>query len=73
MPSKQTPQLEDGHTRIANELLDAIIAFDFSKRQQKIVLQVIRKTYGFNKKVDDMTVSQIARSCRLQRSHGRPA
>lgn len=53
------PQLEDGHTRIANELFDAIINFDFSKRHYKVVLFVLRKTYGWNKKADVMSLSQI--------------
>lgn len=54
------PQLEDGYTRIACELLEAIARFDFSKRQYKVVLAVIRRTYGFGKKTDDMTITQIA-------------
>lgn len=54
------PQAENGHTRIANELLEAILIADFSKRQQKIILAIIRKTYGYNKTSDDMTVSQLA-------------
>lgn len=54
------PQTEDGYTRIANELLDAILRYPFSKRELNIVLAVIRKTYGFNKKADDMTLTQLA-------------
>lgn len=60
-----SPQLEDGFTRIANELLDAIIAFSFSKREQKIILCIIRKTYGYSKKEDDMTLTQIANATGL--------
>jgi len=55
-----SPQIEDGYTRIANELLDAILSFSFSKRDMKVIFAVIRKTYGYNKKVDDMTLTQIA-------------
>lgn len=55
-----SPQLEDGHTRIANELLDAIIRFDFSKRQYKVMLAILRKTYGYGKKSDDISSVQIA-------------
>ena len=54
------PQIQDGFTRIANELLDAMLSFDFSKRQQKVLLAIVRKTYGYNKKQDDITVSQLA-------------
>jgi phage replication O-like protein O len=64
-----SPQIEDGHTRIANELLEAIIRFDFSKRQYKIVFFVLRKTYGWNKKADVMSLSQILDGTGLRRDH----
>ena len=54
------PQAEEGHTRIANELLEAILLADLSKRQQKVILAIIRKTYGYNKTCDDITVSQLS-------------
>ena len=62
------PQIEDGYTRIANELLDAIVAYSFTKRQYKLVFHIIRKTYGFGKKVDDMTVTQVSNHIGLDRS-----
>lgn len=62
------PQVEDGFTRIANELLEAIYCFDFSKRQLRILLCILRKTYGFNKKQDDMTVTQLANDTGLDRA-----
>lgn len=65
----ETPQLEDGYTRLANELFDAILAFPFSGRQLKVLMTVIRKTYGYNKKSDDMSASQIANVCRIARPH----
>lgn len=54
------PQVDDGHTRIANELLEQIISFPFSGPQQKVVLCVIRKTYGFQKKADHLAQSTIS-------------
>lgn len=63
------PQLEDGHVRIANELLEAILAFGFSQRELLVLLTIIRKTYGFNKKEDDMSASQIGGMCGLARPH----
>jgi phage replication O-like protein O len=63
------PQIEDGHTRIANELLEAITLFDFGKRHYKIILFVLRKTYGWNKKADVMSLSQIVTGTGLQRNH----
>lgn len=64
-----SPQVEDGYTRIASELLDAIILFDFSKRQAKVLLAIIRRTYGFNKKSDDITVTRLAQYTGLARSN----
>jgi phage replication O-like protein O len=55
-----SPQTENGHTRLADELLDALIRHPFSKRQYKIILAVIRKTYGFSKLMDDIASSQLA-------------
>ena len=64
MPS---PQLENGYTRIANELYDAIIAFDFTKRQAKLVHAIIRYTYGFHRKEWATTFVEIARITRMDR------
>jgi len=69
MPDAASPQLEDGYTRIANELFDAVLTFPFSARQLKVVMTIIRKTYGYNKKRDDMSASQIGEACGLARSH----
>lgn len=54
------PQVEDGFTRIANELYDKIIQFDFRKRQSKIVHCIIRYTYGFGKIEAEMNQRFIA-------------
>lgn len=64
-----SPQIEDGHTKIANELLDAIIQTDFSKRQYKILLYIMRKTYGWNKTEDDISRSQIVDATQLKNPH----
>jgi phage replication O-like protein O len=63
------PKIEDGYTRIANELLEAIIAFKFSSRQLCIMFCVIRATYGYNKKSDAISGWQIAKMCNIDRSH----
>ncbi|BBL69817.1 replication protein [Methylogaea oryzae] len=66
-----SPQTEDGYIRIANELLDAILMFPFSKRQLKVVLALIRKIYGFNKKADDLASSQLSTLTGLNDAHCR--
>ena len=44
------PEVDDGHTKIANELLDAVIGHEFSKRQLKIILfiMMIKNVCNFN-------------------------
>lgn len=63
------PQLEDGYTRIANELMESILGFGFSQRQYSVVFAVIRKTYGYGKKQDDMSAAQIGQLCNMERNH----
>jgi len=64
---------DGGHTRIADDLLDALIAFPLSKRQYKVVLAVIRKTYGYGKREDDLSSTQLAELTGLADSHCRAA
>lgn len=59
-PAVRVADLADGFTRIANELYDAFILADFTKNEQKVVHAITRCTYGFNKKVDRISDSQIA-------------
>lgn len=63
------PQIEEGFTRIANELYDAILEFGFTGRQLQVVLAVIRKTYGYNKKADDIGLSQFRDMIGMARQH----
>ncbi|WP_232001855.1 replication protein [Shimwellia blattae] len=61
--------LDDGYTRIANELLEAVMAADLTARQLKVVLAVIRKTYGFGKKFDRITNTQISDMTGIHHTH----
>lgn len=63
------PQIEDGYVRIANELFDAILTSRLSGRQIKVLLAILRKTYGFNKKSDEIGLSQLSEMTNLARSH----
>lgn len=52
--------LDDGYTRIANDLLEKIISFPFTLRQQNLLLAIARKTYGYNKKIDWIGNKQLS-------------
>lgn len=60
-----TPQLEDGFTRIANEILEAIITSPFNATQQKIILLLLRRSYGFNRKSCQLSISFIEKATGL--------
>ena len=65
----QGPQVEDGFVRIANELFDAILLKLNSYRHTKVALAIVRKTYGYRKKEDDITISQLAEMTGIHRNH----
>ena len=66
---KATPQVEDGYTRIANELFEVILFSKFTQRQLLVIFSIIRKTYGYGKKTDDMSAAQIGQICGMERNH----
>lgn len=61
--------VDDGYTRFANELLEAIASADLTARQLKVMLAYVRKTYGFNKKTDRIADEQIAQLTGLSRQN----
>ncbi|WFL66400.1 replication protein [Pantoea sp. X85] len=57
---RRVVDIDDGYTKVANELLEAIASADLTARQLKIMLAYMRKTYGFNKKSDRIADEQIS-------------
>lgn len=54
------PQIKNGYTRIANELLEAICRLNISGNEMRILLYIIRRTYGFNKTYAELSISELA-------------
>lgn len=52
--------LDDGFTRIANEILEAVMHAGLSQHQLLVFMAVMRKTYGFNKKSDWVSNEQFS-------------
>ena len=63
------PQKEKGYVPIANELLDAICRADLSKQELKVLLCIIRFTYGYNKKQGLISLSTIQDYTGIDRSN----
>lgn len=64
-----SPQCEDGYTKIANELLDALCNIRIPGEAMQVFLVIMRKTYGYNKKTDAIALSQFAFMTGLAKPH----
>lgn len=55
------PQLENGYTRIANELIErGLLRTNLGGAQIRMVLLIIRLTYGFNRKAVDTSATSLS-------------
>jgi len=72
-PERKGAQLEDGYTRIPNELLSALIQSPMTDRERRVALAVARLTYGWNKTADRIADSQIAKEAGMQRKRANTA
>ena len=63
------PQKENGHTSIANELLEVMAKTYFSSYEIQNLFAIFRKTYGWNKTEDWITTTQISEMTDIARSH----
>lgn len=61
------PQAENGFTRIANEIIDALAQSAPGHGDMRVLLVILRKTYGWNKKEDDLSIGQIVEATNLSR------
>jgi phage replication O-like protein O len=62
------PQKEEGYTAIANEIVEAICRYPFSGHELRMLLLIIRKTYGFNKTEDAVSLSQMMKALLLSKT-----
>jgi phage replication O-like protein O len=63
-----SPQVENGYTPFANELLEAILRTPLTSREQKCLLAVARETYGWSKKAKGVTAYRISTLTGIQRT-----
>ncbi|EAP0126587.1 TPA: replication protein [Salmonella enterica] len=61
--------LDDGYTRLANELLDAVMCSGLSETELCILMAVWRKTYGYNKKMDWISNEQLEEMIQKHHTH----
>ncbi|EEO5446588.1 TPA: replication protein [Salmonella enterica] len=62
---RNVADLNDGYARLSNMLLEAYSGADLTKRHFKVLLAILRKTYGWNKPMDRITDSQLSEITKL--------
>lgn len=63
------PQIERGYVRIANELLEAICRLNISGNEMRILLYIIRRTYGFNRSYAEISLSEFSTATGIRNVH----
>jgi len=61
------PQLENGYVKIANEIVEALAKIRISGEEMQILWVIIRKTYGWNKKEDKISLNQFSELTGIKR------
>lgn len=64
-----SPQLENGYIKIANDIYDAFCRTRISGEERQILDCILRKTYGWNKCEDAISISQFADMTGIQKPH----
>ncbi|AXC76411.1 replication protein [Salmonella enterica subsp. arizonae serovar 63:g,z51:-] len=62
---RNVADLDGGYARLSNMLLEAYSGADLTKRHFKVLLAILRKTYGWNKPMDRITDSQLSEITKL--------
>lgn len=61
------PQVENGYVRIATELVEVVARVPLAGREINVLVFVVRKTYGYNKKTDYISLTQFEYGTGLDR------
>ncbi len=64
-----SPQIENGFTRIANEILEHLTLPGINGSEYRVAIFVLRKTYGFGKKKDRISLTQFQKGTAMNRAH----
>lgn len=61
MAKKSKADLDDGYTRIANSIMQALYALPISNREMRVLLFIIYQTYGYNHKERELSNGYIGK------------
>ena len=62
-----SPQLENGYTKIADEILEVLPKYKFNGSQMRILMVILRYTYGFCRKQHELSLSFISEAAGMHR------
>lgn len=65
----ENPQKENGHVDIANSIMDAFARTRIPGQARQILDFILRKTYGWKKKTDFISLSQFCAGTGLKKTH----
>lgn len=63
------PQTSDGFTSIANEIMEALAKVRIPGEARQVLDFILRKTYGWQKKIDEIALSKFVEGTGLSRPH----
>lgn len=63
------PQVENGHTDISNEIMDALARTRIPGEARQVLDLILRRTYGWHKKEDIIPLSQFSAGTGLSKNH----
>jgi phage replication O-like protein O len=63
-----SPQLENGYTKIANEIIEVLNCCKLTDYERIVIYTVVRKTYGWGKSMDWISHGQISKSTGVLRT-----
>ncbi len=66
--AKENIQLENGYTKVANQLLEKLAKVQMGGHAWRVLMAIVRKTYGHNKKIDWIALSQISKITNLPKN-----
>ena len=60
-------QLENGYTRISNELLEELAKLNLNGTQARIVYTIFRQTYGYQRKEHDISITFLSKATNINK------
>ena len=61
------PQCENGHVDIANEIVEHLARYRLSGQEWQVIWVILRKTWGWHKKKDSLSLGYIAKMTLMKR------